>query len=358
MTDRPRSRKTIASEVHVRSSLIAAAATALLFPWASGCVHADGEVAPSVATADGGLGFDTTVITLARQLDQPAGIAIDDRYVYWVAVDEAGSVYRMLRLPAIIDVGANAPPSLERLGQLGTQTQVILADDDALYVATYYLPTHLYRMPKSGGEPVHLYSCDCDSMSLAADRDHLYVAELGKGVIVSVPKVGGLATTYPIGPHTASGIAIDRTDIYYAVNETGEVGRIPKHGGLPVTLGQGGPYTRSVAVDGTSAYWACGGTGRLCSTPKIGGQLVTIIGADEGEAFDIIPAIATDPEGVYWIEQYSGRVRAAYPGGDHPQTLYEGVNHPTGLAVDGQGIFWSNRFMGTIQMIPRFNGPG
>ncbi len=176
--------------------------------------------------------------------------------------------------------------------------------------------------------------------------------------------VGGVCQPSIISQGSSPGVpAVDPSYIYWpdAQNTAdGGIMRAPKDGGAAVALtpGQNNPF--AVAVDSTSVYWVTYSNnppsyGGVFSAPVGGGAVVPLVPTGESWA----NAILVNGAGIFWDDYASNQIRTAGLDGSAPTTLAGsavGVDTPQQMAIDGQYVYWSNRFAFTIQKAPLGGG--
>ena len=177
--------------------------------------------------------------------------------------------------------------------------------------------------------------------------------------------VGGLCQPFIISEASNPGIlAVDQNFVYWPDGQgtaSGTIMRAPKAGGPGVALTpvQNNPY--AVAVDSTSVYWVnysntAPSYGGVFKAPVGGGTVVPLLPTGEVWANDIL----VNGTNVFWDDYASNEIRSAGLDGSGPTTLAGaavGVGTPQQMAIDGQFIYWSNRFNGaTIQKAPLAGG--
>jgi hypothetical protein len=244
------------------------------------------------------------------------------------------------------------------------QSVAIAVDTTSVYWST--VAGTLMKVPLGGGTSQTLASPNTTVFFLAVDATSVYWTEtLTGGSLVKVPIAGGATQTLAAEATTGQdygSIAVDATSVYYlasAAPGAGVVARMPVNGGTPQTLVSGSPSLRDfvgvncplppAGCNATTVYWMAStvdaGAGTLTSVPADGGMQATL-------ASGLSPvAIAVNPASVYWSNTDNPSAVMKVPvGGGMPVTLASG--HPTGIAVDGTSVYWTDFLGGTVMTVP------
>ncbi len=176
---------------------------------------------------------------------------------------------------------------------------------------------------------------------------------------------GGVCQSHVLSEGSTPGaIAVDQGFVYWPDAQgtaDGGIMRAPKTGGPAITLtpGQNNPY--AVAVDSTYVYWVTYSTtapfyGGVFKAPVAGGSVLPVVPTGEQSA----NALVVNATSVYWDDYTSNLIRGAGLDGSAPTTLAnaaDGVGSPLLMAIDGQFVYWGDRFGGgTIQKAPLVGG--
>jgi hypothetical protein len=125
-----------------------------------------------------------------------------------------------------------------------------------------------------------------------------------------------------------------------------------------VTLASGLSGPAAIAVDTISVYFTTGG--RTVMKVGLDGQGLLTLASGLGQG--TLPAIAVDAEGVYWTDPTAGTVMEVPIGGGTPVTLASGQVSPEGIAADSSGVYWvtagdgSAGFNGTVMRVGHDGG--
>jgi hypothetical protein len=149
-------------------------------------------------------------------------------------------------------------------------------------------------------------------------------------------------------------IAVDDTRVYGSLT----LWSVPLAGGSSTPLQQGGQPVESnaIALYGDSVYVAAGplGISGVVTLPKTGGMPSVLL---EHRAHP--SAVAVDATGIYWSEypylsQNGGIFRAALDGSGVTQLAPD--QDATGIAIDADDVYWSASTSGTILAISKSGG--
>ncbi len=154
----------------------------------------------------------------------------------------------------------------------------------------------------------------------------------------------------------AASTQIDQTFVYWAQEANGAVMKVPINGGTPQTIAVGGGGVNYIAIDATSVYFANQYSGQVMKAPLDGdgGQTVTLatVNTAAGAA-----GVAVDAVNVYWTNLDYGTVEAVPIGGGSATTLASGLTFPILITLDAQNVYVPCGD-GTIHAIPKAGGDG
>lgn len=146
-------------------------------------------------------------------------------------------------------------------------------------------------------------------LSLAADEDGVFVADVGKGLVVDDPATARVQVVR--GGAVDAPIAVDDRYAYFVVDDS--VRRVAKAGGADEVLGRVPGTVTSIAVDddgvfvaSTTGDNATAGVGTISALPKAGGPPATLATSDG------VLAVATSSKSVVWTGGVDGKTSGVY----------------------------------------------
>lgn len=241
------------------------------------------------------------VVKLLEGLNAPRWIAIDDLRVY-VGQDGtcsgfAGivSVRKDGQSPNDNFVGYNCSDRITGLALAGTTLYAVWRES-ALIVTTTSLST-VNEITSGGSE---------DIGAIAARDAEVYVSSRTAGTIVRYTRPSTTPEPFASGLGGPQDLAVDATHVIWVADD-GSVRRLARAsaGGTPEVLATGQPSPRRIALDGERAFFTCG-DGSVRAVPLSGGD-VTIVATEQAGA----TGIAVDGTGVYWTNRVAGTVMAS-----------------------------------------------
>jgi hypothetical protein len=205
-----------------------------------------------------------TVQTLATG-QQPYDVAADATRVYWTNYNISGIPQNNGSLASVLITGGS-PTTLA--SQLWEPTGIAV-DSSSVYSATW--GGGVMSIPLAGGAQTQVTSGYPGN--LAMDATNVYYTSTnnlgyGSGTLMSVPKGGGTAKFLAQSLYAPGPVTVDATTIYWG-DEGGSILSMPTGGGTITTLVSGQAFGgfAGIAVDATSIYWY--GAGSVSKfTPK------------------------------------------------------------------------------------------
>ena len=222
-------------------------------------------------------------------------------------------------------------------------------------------------LPPAKGTPTKLATVpDSDLgglIGLEVDDKFVYwTVSTSQGKVMRVGKTGGAAMVIADKQRSPYDVAGDATGIYWTLFGTGDAGGMvmtlptAKPGAKvePVVLASGQKTPWCIAVDGKNAYWISKGPpGAIATAPLGGGAWKTLV-PDQKPTF-----LAIDPgEGgnVYWTSEDDDTISMVPKAGGTRQILAKGLKSPTGILVDANAIYFTNKADGTVMKLAKVTG--
>jgi hypothetical protein len=310
-----------------------------------------GSVAGCAAVPGGGIPGGTPV-ALAQNVPVPCGIVVDATNAY-VASYEIGPVYRV---------------PLDGSGAV--ELHALSATNVAINSTTVYTVSPsggnapqglVVGCAKTGcnGNYATLASGHPDVWGVAADDVNVYwTDQSGPGGIYKAPVGGGPATTLSAaGP--ANQIVVSAGTLFYAgtaphdVPPHRDVMSLPTDGGSPTLVGPAPPSGSAWAltVDCANVYFTTT-DGDLVQVPRSGAVNSTTWTKLATDASQFGLQIAVDADRVYYVG--ASGIEAVPIGGGPPDVVIVAPGQAaTGLAVDANNIYWTNRNAGTVMKLAK-----
>lgn len=144
-------------------------------------------------------------------------------------------------------------------------------------------------------------------------------------------------------------LAVDDSGVYWATGPDAGTLRCVA-GSEPSLVATGLSWPRDLALHGDQVYLALADC--VARVRKTGGSLETIASAVRPHR------LAVAGEHIHWIERGPGNVCRAPLGGGKTEQLARSGRWLTGIAADGDHVYWSDGQRGTIQRVDRVPGSG
>jgi hypothetical protein len=282
----------------------------------------------------------------------------------------------------------------------------VLAENEELVVELAADGEHVFwvsdqtlrKLPPAGGTPVEVGMVDGETMAL--DATHAYFAGGIRGSITKLSKQGGSIETIVTGEKEPTSIAVDSSGVYWANWSSydmgpvadGSIARSALDGSGVTPLAESLEYVRGIALDADDVYFVGASDEQLYRFPKAGGTPVVIATGlydPSGPVLDAdgiylrTRARPDDPDGqdaivrasreggdlevlvserygiggigvhagyVYYTrsggfascDRPSGVVRRVSTSGGTPTDVAVEQSDPASLAVDQNGVYWTN----------------
>jgi hypothetical protein len=213
----------IADSTYVGGITLGSAGVYWSNPGISGSPPGDGSLA--MAAFDG-----STRSVLADGLLQPAGVAVDDDFVYFSSIASGCSASSegmscsgggVNRVP----LGGGEP---EVVDAEGTPIELVMHDERGLY---WMVDSTVKHSPRgTGAVETVITLADERSGPIAVDEDYLYLGSTGNGRVVRIPLDGGSPLRVAVDLGEVGGVAVDANWLYVAATSQGRILRIAKDG--------------------------------------------------------------------------------------------------------------------------------
>lgn len=287
---------------------------------------------------------------LVTGLTSPAMLALREGRLYWSSWAATGGILA-------IDAGGGSPEVI--VGSVDSPLGVWL-DPPYLYYASTTLDA-VFRKLLDTAEPPEQFDTGNGASLVVTDDATVYWTDYDAGNIKSRAKTGGSGKTLASYRHGPLGLCVGSGSLYWTdegsesqgfVNGRVEQRMLGSGTNVDVALDQLAP--QRIVAYGDFVYWTNLGTG---TPPAVsGGALVRngVLGNPEtalaitGEQAGPV-GLAIDESGIYWVNRYGGTVMWLGLGaaGD-PTVLASEQGEPFDIALGPDAIYWTDMAAGRI----------
>jgi hypothetical protein len=286
-------------------------------------------------------GFCQPVVLAAHQ-DVPWRIALDESRVYWINTAEYSAAHDGT-ISSISKQGGDVTvlsTGLQGSNDIATDGNEVFFTDTGGCIDCV---ARVHKVPVAGGTTTLLATWMDDGFhvpyGITVVGRYVYWTNtyLGGG-LQRLPTTGGTAYDLSIGFDYARTLASDATHAYFTSGWSPDLVRVSlpdgptevvtRLSGTAMSLSN----TEAIAVDATHAY--CVGDNGLF-------RVRLADGATDSISESLGRGIAVDDEYVYTANSYGGTIERRSLDGSSVALLATGRPHPTGLAVDGTSLYWS-----------------
>ena len=287
--------------------------------------------------------------TLAKKLDYPEGIAVDQRDIYWVDSGIGDWEFRKYHNGTVCSARKDGKGK-RVLARKQRNPNSIVLDEKYVYWTNFgsavsgWTDGAVMKMAKSGGRAKVVLSPVTSPTRLTQDSDTLYVTTVGDvstdQVVLAIPKRGGRSRRIVADEDGIACMAVDSTHVYWtsqvsdkpAKGENWVLKRAPKAGGAPVVIaGPAAGTAQDLVVDSQTAFllvvFEAEKDDKMVRVAKEGGPVATVTAMLE--LSQAMPAgIGLDGDQVCWWFRFPD----AYGGDeDGPQPAIRCIGKTGGL---------------------------
>jgi sugar lactone lactonase YvrE len=274
-------------------------------------------------------------VLLASGQNGPEYPVVDQSHVYWT---NSGSVARIPK----------SGGAVQTLATVGVQNEGCAVDATHIYFADRGGHS-IYQVPKAGGAPVVRAQNQSVPQTVALDATHVYWASVGDAAIRRTLKSGGPVEDLATGQTDAYAIAVDGSDVFWA-RTTGQIAKLSTTACCSVTpLASGfGAGVLSLAVDASHVYWTSQSGSNVRRVPRGGGP------SNEVGFVTLADGLAIDQDHVLiGQDAQPGSVHRFLKDGSTGDVPVTGQDHPRGIAVDADAIYWANTDSGELYKLAK-----
>jgi sugar lactone lactonase YvrE len=205
------------------------------------------------------------------------------------------------------------------------------------------------KVPLTGGGFLTLAAEQPEPEGLALDAQYVYWANFAGGTIMRLALAGGVPTVVASGQSGPAGITAWGGTVFWTNWNGNSVMRVvPGNAPSPLATGQSSPHR--IATDGSSVWWTNWAGNTVRRVDALGGTAVTV--ASSGQPL----GVTLDSGWVYWTDA-SSILRAPIEGGP-VTTLATGQDHPSGIVVDADNVYFTCHAPGgSVRRVLKTGGP-
>jgi len=178
-------------------------------------------------------------VPLASEQNGPTEIAVDASSIYWIDSHAAGR-YRNGGpiMPGPEDASPPPPPvgEIMKLDKRGGSPatlasgqvepgSLVVRGGDVYWIS--HRPSHIMRVPASGGQPVAIVEAGNPS-ALAVDQDSIYWTDASAGLVMKAARVGGNPRVLASNQGELAQIAVGDDSVYWTTSDGALVRATPK----------------------------------------------------------------------------------------------------------------------------------
>jgi hypothetical protein len=313
---------------------------------------------PDVTAVDAGIdaappvdaGPPDAIATLATSQDEPWTIAVDSQNAYWANLGN-GTVMQL-------SLGDGGLTVLATTGSF--EANGIAVSADAVYWTDFNAGA-VESIPIGGGTATTIAQLENEPQLMAIDSNNVYWAvdnggQLDAGYVMAAPLDGGTPFTVTAGGNP-DGVAVWGNTVAYT-NDTypgGSITSVTVDGGNALSVLTGLTYPTAIVEQAGYYYFLAQDDGGVSSPRSV--WAVSVTGTSGQLLYQSTAAarIAVDANHVYWTDGTLGEIFEAnlLPGdGAAPIVVASGQSGPTGIAVGGGYVYWTNNGDGTVRRAP------